>query len=215
MGPVSLILLASVTTHVLIGYSYYVWDIEETKPLILVGETQFKNLLKEINSVLDLGLRITDQQREDGLVSRFPDHPRCRPRYLGRSHSRDEYDTMVQDAPSANTRPAGEAVPPTLDGRTLQEFKEMIEESWELQKKKNKASKEKKRLDRLGKQKVFADQFKRSQRYLGLRPVMKNGKLLVPDRTGLVASSTLINNRSEPVCLTIRSRHFFPSALYL
>ncbi|KAJ4289697.1 hypothetical protein N0V90_011026 [Kalmusia sp. IMI 367209] len=149
---------------------YYLWDIDESRPLILVRESQFEDLLKEINSGLKLELKITNQQREEGLVSRFPDHPRCQPRYLGRSHSRDEYETMVDQVPNAGVRAPGEPSPPLLDGQTLEDFKQMIQESWEVQKAKSKASKEKKKVERLARQKVFADQFKRAQRYLGLRP---------------------------------------------
>lgn len=153
------------------------WGIEATKPLILVRDSQFEDLLSEINSALKLGVKITDQQREEGLVSRFPDHPRCLPRYLGRSHSREEYDMMTDNAPGAGSRAAGEPASPALDGRTLEDFKQMMEELWDLQKNKGKQQKEKKKMERIARNKVFADQFKRAQRFLGLRPTMQNGKL--------------------------------------
>ena len=143
-------------------------------------ETQFEHLLKEINSVLGLQLRITNQQREESLVNRFPDHPRCTPRYLGRTHSRAEYDTMIVNAPGAASRMAGEPLPPSLSGRTLEDFKAAMEEMWELAKNKGKAAKEKKKLERIAKQKTFTDQFKRAQRYLGLRPCAQGGKLAIP-----------------------------------
>ncbi|UPX18159.1 uncharacterized protein EKO05_0008469 [Ascochyta rabiei] len=150
---------------------YYLWDIDNlSRPLVLIRETQFQDLLNEINDHLKLSLRITDQQREDALVSRFPHHPRCTPRYLGRSTSREEYDMMVDSAPNHSFRAAGEpgSLPP--DERTLEAFKQLMEESFEAQKAKNKASKAKKQQERLIKQKTMADQFKRAQRYLGLRP---------------------------------------------
>jgi hypothetical protein len=83
---------------------------------------------------------------------------------------------MVSNVPGANARVAGESVPPPLGGRTLENFKQTIEEMIEITKKKNKAAKEKKQIERLGKQKILADQFKRAQRYLGLRPSTHNGK---------------------------------------
>jgi hypothetical protein len=161
-------------------FRYYVWDIEESKPLVLVGETQFEQLLKEINSTLKLQLRITNQQREEGLVNRLPDHPRCTPRYLGRSHSRDEYDTMIDNVPAASSRLPSEPIRPSLDSRTLEDFKAAMEEMWDLTKNKNKATKEKKKLGRIQKQKTFTDQFKRAQRYLGLRPCMPKGESNLP-----------------------------------
>lgn len=154
------------------------WDTELSKPLALVTEQQFLDLLAEINSSLRLRLTVTDHQREEGLVSRFPEHPLCIPRYLGRSQSREEYDTMISNAPSAGFRAPGEPVPPTLDGRTLEDFKQTMEELWDVQKAKGKAAKEKKKQDRLAKYKGYADQFKRAQRYLGLRPTHQHGETL-------------------------------------
>ncbi|KAF2660903.1 hypothetical protein K491DRAFT_688019 [Lophiostoma macrostomum CBS 122681] len=144
---------------------YYVWDIDGTanKPIMLVLESQVEQLLKEINRTLNLQIKITNQQREDGLVGRFPDHPRCLPRYLGRSHCREDYDDMASHAPS-------EPVITAPEGRTLEDFKRQMEDMWDIQKNKNKAKQEKKRLDRIEKQKVLTQQFKRAQRYLGLRP---------------------------------------------
>ncbi|XPS67714.1 hypothetical protein M3J09_000016 [Ascochyta lentis] len=150
---------------------YYVWDIDNlSKPLILVHETQFQDLLNEINNHLKLSLYITDEQREDALVSRFPDHPRCTPRYLGRSTSREDYDNMVDNAPEHSFRAVGEPDGPPPDERTLEAFKQLMEDSFEAQKAKNKAAKAKRQQERLVKQRVMADQFKRTQRYLGLRP---------------------------------------------
>ncbi|KAJ8105879.1 hypothetical protein OPT61_g9913 [Boeremia exigua] len=150
---------------------YYVWDIDNhAKPLILVRETQVQDLLTEINNYFKLALRITDQQREDALVSHFPDHPRCRPRYLGRSRSRADHDSMAENAPDHQFRAAGEPARPPLDDLGLEAFKQLMEESFEAQRAKNKATKAKKHQERLLKQKTLSDQFKRAQRYLGLRP---------------------------------------------
>jgi hypothetical protein len=144
---------------------YYVWGIDDlSKPLILTRESQVQDLLCDINKHLKLDLRITSQQREDALVSRFPDHPRCTPRYLGRSQSREDYDTMLENVPDPET----EFSP--LDDLSLEAFKHLMEESFEAQRQKNKASKAKKQQERLVKQKTLQDQFKRAQRYLGLRP---------------------------------------------
>ncbi|OSS43500.1 hypothetical protein B5807_11871 [Epicoccum nigrum] len=150
---------------------YYVWDIDDhVKPLVLVHEAQVQTLLAEINSRLKLSLRITGEQREDALVSRFPDHPRCRPRYLGRSRSRAEYDSMAGNAPEPGFRAAGEPEGRPLDGRSLEAFKKLMAESFEAQKAKSKAMRAKKQQARLLKHKTLSDQFKRTQRYLGLRP---------------------------------------------
>ncbi|KAI4671084.1 uncharacterized protein J4E88_009482 [Alternaria novae-zelandiae] len=157
---------------------YYVWDIEETsKPFVLVRESQVLALLGEINKHLNLSLRISDQQREEGLLVQFPDHPRCLPRYLGRSHSREDVDSMAENAPNEHFRAAGESSHPPLEQPTLEDFKQLMENLAEAQKAKNKANKAKKQQERLGKNKSMTDQFKRASRYLGLRDSIQNPSL--------------------------------------
>ncbi|KAI4638287.1 hypothetical protein J4E93_010286 [Alternaria ventricosa] len=154
---------------------YYIWDIEETsKPFVLVRESQVLALLGEINKHLNLSLRISDQQREEGLLVQFPDHPRCLPRYLGRSHSREDVDSMAENAPNEHFRAAGESSHPPLEQPTLEGFKQLMENLAEAQKAKNKANKAKKQQERLGKNKSMTDQFKRASRYLGLRDSIQN-----------------------------------------
>lgn len=162
----------------LICFRYYVWDTEKEQALVLVTERQFEDLLKEINSTLKLSLKITDQQREDGLVSRFPDHPLCRPRYLGRSRSKDEYNDMLGVIPNMGFHATGESTAPPPSAGTLEDFRATMEELWEIQKGKTKAVKKKKQQERMVKQQSMTDQFKRVQRYLGLRPTVQDGKLL-------------------------------------
>jgi hypothetical protein len=166
VGPVGSSKL-SVRTSSHFHHSYYVWDIDDpTKPLILVRESQVQNLLREINKHLKLDLEITSQQREEALVSRFPDHPRCTPRYLGRSRSREDYDAMLGNVPNPETKYS------PLDDTSLEAFKQLMEDSFEAQRAKSKALKAKKQQERLVKQKTLLDQFKRAQRYLGLRPTI-------------------------------------------
>jgi hypothetical protein len=165
-----------VLTPLLTCFSYYIWDTDKDKALILVSERQFEDLLREINSTLKLSLKITDQQREDGLVSRFPDHPLCRPRYLGRSHSKEEYTDILDVIPSAGFRAIGETTMAPPSAGTLEDFRAMMEELWEVQKGKTKTAKKKKQQERIVKQQSMTDQFKRVQRYLGLRPTMQDGK---------------------------------------
>ncbi|KAH8716877.1 hypothetical protein GQ44DRAFT_624633 [Phaeosphaeriaceae sp. PMI808] len=148
---------------------YYIWDVEPTKPLILVRECQFQDLLEEINSHLKLDLAITDSQREEGLVSRFPDHPDCLPRYLGRCNSREQYDTMVNNTPDHKFRIMGERARAPPDTGTLDQFKQLMEELWGIQRAKSKAKQEQRLQERLTKQMSMVDQLKRAQRYLGLR----------------------------------------------
>jgi hypothetical protein len=156
--------------------------VEPVKPVILVRESQFQELLTEINNYLKLNLTITNWQREESLVTRFPDHPECRPRYLGRSKSRGQYDEITYNTPDKTFRTPGEPAMGPPDSGTLEQFKQMMEELWDIQKNKNKANKEKKQQERLGRQKTMQDQFKRAQRYLGLHPGEAAGSI---DSSGL------------------------------
>lgn len=156
-------------TH--IRHRYYIWDVEpETKPIILVREDQVQALLSEINNHLNLQLSITAHQREEGLLVRFPHHPRCSPRYLGRSSTRDHYNKMVDATPADSFRIPDEPAHSLLEGAALKEFKDLMEELWDVQRAKSKVSKAKKQQEMLVKQKSMADSFKRAQRYLALRP---------------------------------------------
>lgn len=179
MGPVNFTYLARKRNLAAdLSCRYYIWDVEPADPLILVRESQFQDLLSEINRHLKLGLRITNSQREDGLVCHFPDHPACLPRYLGRSNSRDQYDNMVQNVPDRDFRAAGEQPHGPPDSGTLDDFKQMMQDLWDVQKNRNKAKKAKQQQDRLARQMSMVDQLRRAQRYLGLR---------APDVAGQIA----------------------------
>ncbi|USP80751.1 hypothetical protein yc1106_08025 [Curvularia clavata] len=147
---------------------YYVWPISAPKPFVFVKESQAQTLLNEINNRLNLSLRITDHQREEGLVTRFPDHPRCLPRYLGRSRSRQDFDEMTASAPGEAFRTVGEPSHPDIEPDMLETFEQLMSTIAETQRGKGKA-KAKRQQERLEKNKAMADQFKRAQRHLGLR----------------------------------------------
>lgn len=85
---------------------------------------------------------------------------------------------MVSDAPGVAVRPADEADLPPLSDQMIEDFKLMTQDALEATRNKKKASKEKQRVNRMQKLKVFMDQFKRAQRYLGLRPTAIQGKRL-------------------------------------
>jgi uncharacterized membrane protein YgcG len=76
---------------------------------------------------------------------------------------------MAENAPNERFRAAGEASHPPLEPHTLEDFKQLMENLTEAQKAKNKANKQKKQQERLGKNKSMQDQLKRAGRYLGLR----------------------------------------------
>jgi hypothetical protein len=77
---------------------------------------------------------------------------------------------MVDRTPNHSFRPNTEPAHPPLQGPTLEAFKRIMEDSFDAQKVKSKAVRARKQQERLVKQKAMADQLKRTQRYLGLRP---------------------------------------------
>jgi hypothetical protein len=77
---------------------------------------------------------------------------------------------MAGNAPEPGFRAAGEPEGRPLEGRSLEAFKQLMAESLEAQKAKSKAMKAKQQQARLLKNRTLSDQFKRTQRYLGLRP---------------------------------------------
>jgi hypothetical protein len=86
---------------------------------------------------------------------------------------------MVASAPLDSYRPDGESAAPAPVGRSLEDFKKLMADMTEIQKNKNKAVKERKRQEQMVKRKSMADQFKRVQRYLGLRPTTQGGECIL------------------------------------
>lgn len=82
---------------------------------------------------------------------------------------------MVDQVPRVSVRALGEETPLSLHAQTIEDFRQMIEEAWDFTKTNSKKTKEKRRVQKLKKQKVFVDQLKRAQRYLGLRPKIPAG----------------------------------------
>jgi hypothetical protein len=162
-------------------YSYYVWPLDYSdKPLVLIPEDQFVQLIKEINTQFPrLYVNSKDPYyREIGLTINFNfKHPRFRPRYLGRCKSRDQYDNMVNRAPDATFTRKDDPTPNSVsDDRSKETFRVMVENSIATNKAKNKGNKEMRRVARVEKQKDMGKQLKRAQHYLGVRPKKEKSK---------------------------------------
>lgn len=154
--------------------SYYIRDLApDTSPIVLVRESQVQALLNDINTHFGFDLVITGQQREHGFVVQFPDHPRCLPRYLGRSQSREAYKSMADQVHKHSSCAVGEASYSELPTDIHNMFVELIKQLRAAQKGNSPMLSAKKQQDRLKQQKAIADHFKRAQRYLGLRPSLQ------------------------------------------
>lgn len=167
-------------------YSYYIRDLTpEQNPIILVRESQIQALLNDINTHLDLDLVITDQQREYGLLVQFPNHPRCLPRYLGRSQSHETYHTMVDQVSQHTSHTIDEAHQHGLPNDVHDMYVQLIKDL-RIAQKGNQAKKEQNRLEQ---QKAMTDQFKRAQRYLGLRPSPQQGQISVASSAAIASTA--------------------------
>lgn len=116
---------------------------------------------------------------DTGLVVNFNLHPSLRPRMLGRSNTRDEFNALENKA--VEFEDASEMYPP--DQRSLKAFKANMEAALEATKNKNKAAKDRKREEKVVKQQDMGRQFKRAQRYLGLRPRSSSDGVQYPPTT--------------------------------
>ena len=161
---------------------FYVYEWENTfsKPLILITYDQVQALIKDINNLLPyLQIDIDSAKWRDWLVLAFPEHPRLRPRYLGQSSARDDYDRLTGYVPSISYRLPGEPSDMAVgepDDRSIEAFKALVEDAIELTKNKSKATKAKRQAERIFMNKDMQKQLKRTQRYLGLRPKCEQGK---------------------------------------
>lgn len=82
---------------------------------------------------------------------------------------------MERRAPAAAFKAPGEPTLPSADKPTLEAFKAKIEEAIVLNKAKSKAAKAKRKEQRVTSQQNWGRLFKRTQRYLGLRPAQIDG----------------------------------------
>ncbi|KAI9717749.1 MAG: hypothetical protein M1812_004478 [Candelaria pacifica] len=141
-----------------------------TKPLIFVPAKQVEQLIEEVNDFFSCQLEFPRDAEEVGFRLIFSDDNTPRPRYLGQSSSRSTFDNMVQNTPEEGYRPAEESSQTEYaTDRSLIAFKRKIELGFEATKNRNKASKAKKKGERIQKQQSWIRQLKRIQRYLGLR----------------------------------------------
>jgi hypothetical protein len=152
--------------------------LEDHKPLFLVPEEQFKELLKEMQPHFPEVKNMTRDQyfRDRDLIIDFPDHPRLSPRFLGSSRSKADYDYHTGMVPNVDFRAHGEEAAPRPEKQDEELFSQIIDDAVDMNKAKTRASKAKRQEQRHRKQKMNGDQLKRTQRYLGLRPKIANGR---------------------------------------
>lgn len=111
-------------------------------------------------------IKIPGNAEDTGLVCDFPEHPDLRPRWLGSSQTRFQYDFLESKAHLFEVMRANH--PP--DARSVETYRVMVEAAMDASKNKSKAQKARKKEERITKQVDMSRQFLRAQRYLGLLP---------------------------------------------
>lgn len=136
-----------------------------------------------------------NEAEEFGLILKFPDHPSLRPRYLGRSNTREMFTVMEKKVPNSEHFPNGERKPSNNpDPTTLDDWKYMIQLAIDVCKTKNKAAKAAKKDQRIKKQQQWKDGLRRAEKFLGFRPAPSKllGKPCLP--TEICISLTAMKN---------------------
>lgn len=138
-----------------------------TKPLIVVPAAEVEELLYEINSKLKLKLGFPHSTIEPGFLLSFLTEGSPRPRYLGRLTTENDLETMESKIPGPGFKQPGED---ELDPRSFPAFRVKMEAAIQVGKNRSKASKEKKKKERIIIKGSWCDQLKRARCYLGVRP---------------------------------------------
>ncbi|EEH04148.1 QDE-2-interacting protein [Histoplasma capsulatum G186AR] len=154
------------------------WDIYyihpppsiSTKPLILVPGHQVQGLIDDINSAFNILVAIPSDQ-ELGFLIPFENDGTPQPQYLGISSSQEQKEEMESSIPDA---PTGYHEPPEgcsaeVD-RSFAAFKAKIAAAVDATRRKNKATRKKREVDRIQKLQGWCRAMKRTQCYLGMRP---------------------------------------------
>jgi hypothetical protein len=152
--------------------SFYIWPPEplKKKSIVLVPRPQVEQLFATINKQLRTRLKIPDYAESVGFVLEFPNDGTPRARYLGRADEREMAEYLKQAVPDASFRNGSEtpqAILPTE--RSMEAFKKRMETLLNREKNKTALRKERKKAERIAKQKKWNHSVKLVQRYLGIR----------------------------------------------
>ena len=127
---------------------------------------EFRSLLAEINGNLDLHLNFPD---EPGFLLSFSENGSPRPRYLGCLSAENPLDGMEGQIPGPDFKLEGED---EVDPRSFEAFRQKMEAAVAAGKHRSKGSKEKRKKARVLEKKSCCLQLRRTQRYLGMKPLL-------------------------------------------
>ncbi|MCJ1417033.1 hypothetical protein MMC32_003372 [Xylographa parallela] len=120
------------------------------KPLLLVPESEVRSLLEEINKDLEIQLDFPTRAEERGFRLDFPNDSQPRPRFLGISSSQAAFKAMEKQVPTMDSLVKGTAsLALETDDKSYAAFKMKMDLAHMATQKKTKASKEKKKFQRV------------------------------------------------------------------
>ncbi|TVY47590.1 Uncharacterized protein LOCC1_G002330 [Lachnellula occidentalis] len=153
-------------------------------PILLVPAKQLQDFLELINSSLNTSLAMPSGGSNGTFMVSFENDGTPRPRYLGRTATKEAAETLRNNIPPSYYKPKNEpksTVTPTP--QALEAFKAKLGLMNAAQKGKKSGSKEKSKRERLFNQQSWKASLKRTQRYLGLREASARPK--INDRRGM------------------------------
>ncbi len=127
---------------------------------------EFRSLLAEINKDLNLQLKFPD---DPGFLLNFLEDGSPRPRYLGCLSAENPLDKMESQIPGPDFKLEGED---EVDDRSLEAFRVKMEAAIQAGRNRSKGSKEKRKKARVMEKKGCCLQLRRTQHYLGMKPVL-------------------------------------------
>ena len=128
---------------------------------------EVEDLLFEINSRLNLQLGFPHPSIEPGFLLSFLTAGSPRPRYLGRLTTENDLESMERKILGPSFKQDGEE---PLDPRSFPAFRVVMEAAIQAGKNKSKATKEKKKKERILVKRSWCNQLKRVRCYLGIIP---------------------------------------------
>ena len=144
-------------------------DCNQT-PIILVPTRQFETFLKIVSQKLKIQLAIPSGGGVSAFEITFDNDDTPRPRYLGKSTDREMADNLHSTVPPHWFKHRTEAATTVAPSdRSLAAFKAKMDLIAQAQKGKKTFTAEKKKGERIAKQRSWNHSVKRVQRYLGLR----------------------------------------------
>ncbi|CRG85892.1 hypothetical protein PISL3812_02895 [Talaromyces islandicus] len=154
---------------------YYIFPPPDvsSRAILLLSAVQVQQFLNELNQAFQTNLSLPIDP-ELGLLIPFEEDGTPSPQYLGQSCSRDIKDQLVAKIPESLNEDSGstETVCGTSQDQSesAKAFRAKMEAGYDASKNKSKATREKKRNEKIDRHREWTQSLRRAQCYMGLHP---------------------------------------------